>query len=702
MYIKRLQVHGFRSLKDITLNFQPGFNVLVGKNNSGKSNIILALDYLLGEKYPTYREVENRTFYRKNSKDQSTSFFSIVARLGGREMNETQISSYTKSTKACFTSDAPNWNDLGRWISELEHTQSIWWKSSDLIQNLKNARGIFVFLYVPRSEEEDEDVTREDKKYGLIIKSLDGWFLLPSLSKKICDALLTTAYIPSFRDPYQQLKINQYSWYGKLIRYLYGRKNDGQTIRIETLQTDLSEAVQDVFRDVSSSVGERLAKAVFHHKISFQGGTFTHDDSYKQITLYIDDGIDAPYYEKGSGIQSALIIALFSLYCNQFHKGSSLLLVEEPEIYLHPQARRSIEAQLIRFVKGEAEDQPNPIDEQYISERQVIISTHSTEFLRSAQVSHISLIQKGPGCTDTCVAQFDARNPKSGQIIETENAEMFFADFVILVEGGEKYILPPLADQLVGNGDSRWLDSLNVSVARVNGKGQFKVYTELLDNFKIPWVILTDLDFLQDGIDHFNKILDQQSRDSLSRVMQNWQILASQVKVRGKLIKEKVFSPEIKDWRLIYQEVETAIQDIGNEQTLSVDRIREIENLWTRLKSRVEGKIDYQLLRTKCLSDIEIVLACLQKSGIFVFSQGELEDHLPSQHLEVFESQGKDRCALAFSEILGKEEKPDWLYAWIISNKAQPFCLLLNHVESKLKLLKGLNADPIEEDEIPF
>ena len=41
--IKKVKISNFRSVKDITVNFLP-YMVFVGKNNSGKSNIMKALD----------------------------------------------------------------------------------------------------------------------------------------------------------------------------------------------------------------------------------------------------------------------------------------------------------------------------------------------------------------------------------------------------------------------------------------------------------------------------------------------------------------------------------------------------------------------------------------------------------------------------------------------------------------------------------
>lgn len=50
MYLKRIEIHGFKSFANrVELEFQPGINAIVGPNGTGKSNIIDAIRWVLGE-----------------------------------------------------------------------------------------------------------------------------------------------------------------------------------------------------------------------------------------------------------------------------------------------------------------------------------------------------------------------------------------------------------------------------------------------------------------------------------------------------------------------------------------------------------------------------------------------------------------------------------------------------------------------------
>ena len=59
MYLSRIIISNFRSIDYIDINLSKGKNIIVGRNNSGKSNIIKAIDIVLSESSPSYAKTDN-------------------------------------------------------------------------------------------------------------------------------------------------------------------------------------------------------------------------------------------------------------------------------------------------------------------------------------------------------------------------------------------------------------------------------------------------------------------------------------------------------------------------------------------------------------------------------------------------------------------------------------------------------------------
>ena len=48
MYLSTVEIENFRSLKKLRADFQSGLNVLVGRNNTGKTNLVVTVPERLG------------------------------------------------------------------------------------------------------------------------------------------------------------------------------------------------------------------------------------------------------------------------------------------------------------------------------------------------------------------------------------------------------------------------------------------------------------------------------------------------------------------------------------------------------------------------------------------------------------------------------------------------------------------------------
>jgi putative ATP-dependent endonuclease of the OLD family len=197
----------------------------------------------------------------------------------------------------------------------------------------------------------------------------EDWIL--SFRASIRNEFLQSAIIPSFRDPQNQLRLNAWSWYGKLMKAL--TDNSDHMKELQMAMDGVKVVADSIFEAINTAVTQSALKVAFPETtLHFQFNSDTRTDLYKSSVIYIDDGFKSQITEKGSGIQSATIIGLFNYYTRHINViSSALLCIEEPEIYLHPHGRRVISDRLDDFLEN--------------NRNQVILTTHSVEFINSAR-----------------------------------------------------------------------------------------------------------------------------------------------------------------------------------------------------------------------------------------------------------------------------------------------------------------------------
>jgi putative ATP-dependent endonuclease of OLD family len=67
MRLEHISISRYRSIEHIEISFpQNKPVVLFGPNNAGKSNILSAINRLLGERYPTYIEMLDSDYFKRD------------------------------------------------------------------------------------------------------------------------------------------------------------------------------------------------------------------------------------------------------------------------------------------------------------------------------------------------------------------------------------------------------------------------------------------------------------------------------------------------------------------------------------------------------------------------------------------------------------------------------------------------------------
>ena len=241
---------------------------------------------------------------------------------------------------------------------------------------------------------------------------------------------------------------------------------------------DVKTVGDEIFEDAKAKIEKSSLNIAFPGtKLHFQFNVDSKSELYKNCSVYVDDNFKSPLTEKGSGIQSATIIGLFSYYVNYVNPATSALLcVEEPELYLHPHACRVISDRLDDFLND--------------NRNQVIITTHSTEFIRTT-LSDLNIILVNKEGNGTNAVALNIGRFK-GILINKNYNELFFADKVIICEGLDEFIVSAIADELFPHK----LDDQNVSIIAAGSKDNIEQLVNLVIRLRIKCFVIADFDYL--------------------------------------------------------------------------------------------------------------------------------------------------------------------------------------------------------------
>ena len=244
--------------------------------------------------------------------------------------------------------------------------------------------------------------------------------------------------------------------------------NEEHQEAIQQSSDDLKQTIGQVYANLKEDINSQLKTtlSLMNVKVDINMLESKSEDYYKNIRLSVNDGVETPLENKESGLQSLIMIELFKFYCKVFNQ-SSLLILEEPELFLHPHAKRMLSDILEDFITG--------------GKNQIIITTHSEEFIHNIDIENINVIRKTvDGTKKSRINKQDYGDGKELQKLKIElqhkNAEMFFAEKVILVEGEEQILIPEIVKKIYGK---NVLNNNDISIIKVGGKSYFNIYRKV-------------------------------------------------------------------------------------------------------------------------------------------------------------------------------------------------------------------------------
>lgn len=503
MYIKEIKISNFRNFKDASVPFHEGVNVIIGHNNTGKSNLLraigLVLGYSDGHRLGTsdlFYETDVTTLKQQSPRIQITLVFH---RSEGEALDSAEMVLFT----GMMTDPALSEEAELRYEFKLADTQEDNYKAD--VAGATTAKEIWKII--------DRDYIR------LYRSSRSGGN--PEAGVSVGDVL---GYIDfQFLDAIRDVSHDLYAGYNPLLRDVlnffidYSVKNDAT--KTEDEKKEQLKALRDNFVQQSAPLMQTLqsrlqnGKNVFLRYAVDTGATFngavpdfdgevTENEMFAVLRMIIKYavGIEVPATYNGLGYNNLIYMSLLlakmqadssSTYMKRNAKVLSFLAVEECEAHLHP----SMQYKFLQFL------QDNNANGRV---RQIFMTSHSTQIASAVKLDDLICLtspvlgQINVGYPRAIYKKNNAEDVESKQYVQrfldATKADMFFANKLIFVEGvAEELLLPVFARYMNKN-----LTDEQVLVVNMGGR-YFSHFLKLFDtnnaytiNKKI--VCLTDID----------------------------------------------------------------------------------------------------------------------------------------------------------------------------------------------------------------
>ena len=515
MKIREVTIHNWRSIRDLRLSSED-LMIFIGQNNHGKSNILSAVLFFFGE-----IGLDRLDFHRT----EDNLFVEIL--FGELDENDrTTFKKYVTAKNNIRVRKKATKDGGFSYHGHIEAPQEDWLKEENISQYSKreDAQALPLVDLLPatgritkdafkQAQEQFIQQHRNDLKFSYEIES--GPFLgAKNVAKGIFGEVY---YVPSVKKAEDDLSVKGRSVFSALYARVINKMSETNTEfreakqRIASLMQILNKTNEDgtenkkrppELRSFEESLEAELAN--WSTKIDVEIIPPEIDDIFKVgTTVWVDDGIRTDVGRKGQGLQRALIFALVRSLAKLTRREreipkepeeegaevssrqaskSSYFVLEEPELYLHPQAQRELFDSLVELSKAES---------------QVLLCTHSSSFISLDRYRSICIVRKNTleeGTTifqcaeDLFVEVSDKDLFNLTYWINPDRGELFFARKVILAEGPtEKAIIPLLAEKL---GVFRH----DLTVIDCGSKDSMPSYLQLLNKFRIPYVAIYDRD----------------------------------------------------------------------------------------------------------------------------------------------------------------------------------------------------------------
>lgn len=599
MKIRRLAVQNVTSYKQRTeFTFDAGINILIGTNGGGKTNlqrlIALTLTKFFIHQYQFKHNDQEAAIEIVDPWTQRTleRIFPKYFDEDGEQLIEIEL--------VPEATDITNITSIGTHLDELNGELSYWEKKYDRYDPLplvEEIRSTPSFTYIIR------DLKLEEPKYGTaswaFLEYLRTFFIFLRVATRV-PAMKLSAPVFFFSSDralsrsfeVQAGQLTEQSYFDGFRSAYHAATGDSMNlmqwgaqhfVRLHRAAVIEASTSSETWRGYFSTYPDVELLTRYMAQLGYQW-SFRHDrDQLSYIFVLIKDGVElAPgMFSSGEREIVHFLLAMFAL-----NVRGGLVLVDEPELHLHPRWQ-SIFLGLFRDLAPERDCQ-------------FIITTHSPVFVTPDTINSITRIFRTPETGSSRVALKDVQLPEKKNLVRMINSQnnerLFFADKVVLVEGiSDRLVL----SSLLQSASLLFRNSEAIEVIEVGGKGNFADYRGVLEGLLTPSFILADRDYLSTV-----------GSEAVKRLF-----VADPAKQAEILAKDK----RSIDRATLVDRLGAAVRD---------GAIEELRGFWDYFSSRV-SKFK-ESLTTAENESLDGDLARLQGLNVFVLRDGDIEDYVPA------------------------------------------------------------------------
>ncbi|MCL5410493.1 MAG: AAA family ATPase [Patescibacteria group bacterium] len=446
MHIKKIIVHNFKSIEHQELTCGC-YNVLVGENNSGKSNLISALRFFYGEyklaQEDVYQKIKDDAIYVEieyKLSDGDMQFFSEKGSKYILEGNRLVVRTESKVSDGDVSSP------------------------------------------IRRGRLKDTNSLDEDNKF----------FGFSGVSKVLLGEII---YIPPIKELKDELKTTSQS--ATIMKLL--KKISHPKIKKDSLLSNINQNVDalnksDIFDELNGNLSDLMKGYGCNIKIEINQLSVESIISSASLHIIEENFDKMPPENKGTGLQRALLICLIKYWAEVSkdvekikNEPPTILLFEEPEIFQHPQKQAMLFGEL-----KEISTNSTP----------VFLTTHSSHFVSEEDddLSFVTRVYK-----ESCATKFkqvsvatiaksnSANRFKFWKYLDSEKNKIFFAQKVLLCEGNTEKLLCNylIKTEILKDNLSKQSE---YTVIDCNGKFNLPHFMRICNDLNIEYLIFYDLD----------------------------------------------------------------------------------------------------------------------------------------------------------------------------------------------------------------